>query len=167
MKRLLFYIPVAIVMFFSICFASIGCSGVNGGQVSNYDIENSATPQQYLENVGFPLSATASLDITLKRPTYQQMKDFLANDLVSENEYVSGVYECRHFATEVDNNAKAAGWQCGFALLCYAKGQHAIIAFNTSDMGLIFIEPQTDGIIDVAVGGIYQDQEIIEILIAW
>jgi hypothetical protein len=168
MKRLLLYIPVAIVLLLSTCFASLGCGGATGEQANNYNIENSATPQQYLENVGFPLSSTATgLNITLTRPTYQEMKDFLANDPTSEKEYVAGLFECRHFATEVDNNAKAAGWQCGFALLCYANGQHAVVAFNTSDMGIIFVEPQTDGVIDVAVGGTYQNQTIIEILIAW
>ena len=67
----------------------------------------------------------------------------------------------------MDNNAKVAGWECGFALLCYPQGQHAVVAFNTTDRGLIFIKPQTDAAIDIKVGGYYQNQEIKEILIAW
>ena len=95
------------------------------------------------------------------------MRDFIIKDTTSRNTFVLYTYECRHFATEVNNNARAAGWQCGFALLCYARGQHAVVAFNTVDRGLIFIEPQTDAAIDVEVGGKYQGMEIKEILIAW
>ena len=59
------------------------------------------------------------------------------------------------------------GWECGFVLLCYAQYQHAVIAFNTIDRSLIYIEPQTDAWVDVKVGGSYQGQIIKEILIAW
>jgi hypothetical protein len=168
MKNYLLYIPIAIVMLLSVCFVSIGCSGTTAGNLSyNYDIENSIA-SQYTGYTNSPsYTATLNPDVTLRTPTYQQMKDFLAQDLTSDKPYVSGSFECRHFTTEVDNNAKAAGWQCGFVLICYAQGQHAVVAFNTSDRGIIFIEPQTDDIINVAVGGTYQDQAIIEILIAW
>ncbi len=76
-------------------------------------------------------------------------------------------YECRHFATEVDNNAEAAGLRCGFVLLCYENYQHAVVAFETTDRGMVYIEPQTDVAIEVEVGGMYQGEEIEEILIAW
>lgn len=154
-------------MLLSVCFVSIGCSGTTAASLNNYNIENSiAAP--YVEDVNAPsYSTTLNQDVTLITPTYEQMKNFLAQDTVSDIPYVSGSFECRHFATQVDNNAKAAGWQCGFVLICYAQGQHAVIAFNTSDRGIIYIEPQTDDVINVAVGGTYQEQAIIEILIAW
>jgi hypothetical protein len=167
MKNYLLYIPLAIVMLLSVCFVSIGCSGTTAADLNNFNIENSiAAP--FVENVNSPsYTAAINTDVTLRTPTYQQMIDFLARDTTSDNPYVSGSYECRHFTTEVDNNAKAAGWQCGFVLICYAQGQHAVVAFNTSDRGIIFVEPQTDDVINVAVGGTYQSQAIIEILIAW
>lgn len=105
--------------------------------------------------------------VLLKNPTFQEMRTFLLQDTTSRNTWVLYTYECRHFATDVNNNAKSAGWQCGFALLCYARGQHAVVVFDTIDRGIIFIEPQTDAAIDVKVGGTYQGQEIKEILIAW
>lgn len=111
--------------------------------------------------------ASNSQIFTLKNPTFAEMRAFLLKDTTSRKSFILNKYECRHFATEVDNNAQAAGWQCGFALLCYARGQHAVVAFNTTDRGLIFIEPQTDAVINVKVGGTYQGNQIMEILISW
>jgi hypothetical protein len=56
---------------------------------------------------------------------------------------------------------------CGFVLLCFDQGQHAVVAFNTTDRGLIYIEPQTDAAIEPKVGEKYEGKEIKEILIAW
>jgi hypothetical protein len=110
---------------------------------------------------------TENQTIELKNPTFQELKDFILKDTTSRNRFVLNTYECRHFATEVDNSAEAAGLRCGFVLLCFERGQHAVVAFETTDRGVIYIEPQTDAAIDVAVGSMYQGREIEEILIAW
>jgi hypothetical protein len=147
-------------------------SGVGIGVPREQDIQsevNKTSPLAVLSipNDDYILDSSTNNTVILKNPTFQEMRDFLLNDTTSRKTFVLYTYECRHFATEVNNNAKAAGWQCGFALLCYARGQHAVVVFNTTDRGLIFIEPQTDAAIDVTVGGTYQQQEIKEILIAW
>lgn len=100
-------------------------------------------------------------------PTYAEVIRFLADDPVDSYKFELNRYECRHFATDLNNNAEAAGLRCGFALLCYEKGQHALNAFETIDQGIIYVEPQTDAIVYPKVGGRYQDKEIMEILIAW
>ncbi len=105
--------------------------------------------------------------ITLKNPTFEEVKDFILKDPTSRNTFILNEYECRHFATDVNNNADAAGLRCAFVLLCYKNGQHAVVAFDTTDRGMIFIEPQTDAAIQPEVGGTYEGQEIIEILIGW
>jgi hypothetical protein len=182
-----------IVLLISVCFTYVGCSNVIGEPV-NYvpAIENIATPTPTpttTPTLTSSSSTNSSLDvitdnqtvltiisanittdnqtIILRNPTFEEMKDFILKDSTNHHEYIVNKYECRHFATDVDNNAKAAGWRCGFALLCYAQGQHSVVAFITIDRGLIFIEPQTDMAIDAKVGGTYQGQEILEILIAW
>jgi len=115
-----------------------------------------------------PLSGAVTQDwMKLENPTFDEMRTFLLDDLTSRNEFILNEYECRHFATEVNNNAEAAGIRCAFILLCYRVGQHAVVAFETTDRGLVYIEPQTDAAIHPLVGGIYQGQEIIEILICW
>jgi hypothetical protein len=42
-----------------------------------------------------------------------------------------------------------------------------VVAFDTTDRGMIYIEPQTDAVIQPEVGSRYQEQEIMEILISW
>lgn len=110
---------------------------------------------------------STSQAIALKNPTFQELRDFILKDLTSRNEFTLNQYECRHFATEVNNNAEAQGLRCAFVLLCFDRGQHAVIAFDTVDRGLVYIEPQTDAAIHPEVGTKYQGEEIKEILIAW
>jgi len=124
--------------------------------------ESSAVPTWRHETVGSSSQATE-----LKNPTFEKVKDFILKDPTNRNEFVLNQYECRHFATDVNNNADAEGLRCAFVLLCFDQGQHAVIAFDTVDMGLVYIEPQTDVRIHPEVGSKYQGEEIKEILIAW
>ena len=110
---------------------------------------------------------SGSQTITLKAPTFQELRHFILSDPTSRNQFVLNQYECRHFATDVNNNADAEGLRCAFVLLCFKRGQHAVVAFDTTDRGLVYIEPQTDARIHPEVGGEYQAKEILEILIAW
>jgi len=110
---------------------------------------------------------SSSQAIELKNPTFQELRDFILRDPTSRNEFVLNQYECRHFASEVNNNAEAEGLRCAFVLLCFDRGQHAVVAFDTMDRGLVYIEPQTDAAIHPEVGGKCQGKEIKEILIAW
>jgi hypothetical protein len=164
-KWLLLFI---VVLLLSFCFTFVDGSNVTGEQsIGSQVTKDSVIPAQS-QNINSSENVTAANQtITLKNPTFEEMRDFIIKDPTSRKQFIPNVFECRHFATEVDNDAKAAGWECGFALLCYTQGQHAVVAFNTTDRGLIFIEPQTDAAIDIKVGGIYQNQEIKEILIAW
>jgi len=103
----------------------------------------------------------------LRTPTFQEVREFILRDPTSRNEFILYQYECRHFATVVNNNAEAEGLRCAFVLLCFDRGQHSVIAFETTDKGLVYIEPQTDAAIHPEVGSQYQGREIKEILIAW
>ena len=141
--------------------------------------DNDPAPQETIRTEVIELSAPAwSLDTTsdvgsnsqvieLKNPTFQELRDFILRDPTSRNKFVLNQYECRHSATEVNNNAEAEGLRCAFVLLCFDRWQHAVVAFDTTDGGLVYIEPQSDARIHPEVGGKYQGEEIKEILIAW
>jgi len=142
-----------------------------------YD-SNRAPPETISTEVGQPLAVPyisresaaivgSSQTITLKNPTFRELRDFILKDPTNRNKFVLNQYECRHFATDVDNNAEAKGLRCAFVLLCFERGQHAVVAFQTTDKGLVYIEPQTDARIHPEVGGEYEGKKIIEILIAW
>ena len=124
--------------------------------------ESSAVPTRGHKTVGSSSQATE-----LKNPTFEEVKDFILKDPTNRNEFVFNHYECRHFATDINNNADAEGLRCAFVLLCFDQGQHAVIAFDTVDIGLVYIEPQTDAAINPEVGSKYQGEKIKEILIAW
>jgi len=137
------------------------------------DVSESAVPASsiYATYRGSTLHSegegSSSQATELKNPTFQELKDFILRDATSRNKFVLNQYECRHFATEVNNNAEVEGLRCAFVLLCFERGQHAVIAFDPVDKGLVYIEPQTDARIHPEVGGRYQEKEIKEILIAW
>jgi hypothetical protein len=167
MKRKLLFLLVAILLLSS-CSTYADSNDTSRDQTIRTEvIEPSALPTSSTNATSVETAASISQAIELKNPTFQELRDFILKDPTSRKQFVLNQYECRHFATEVDNNAEAAGLRCGFVLLCYDQGQHAVIAFDTTDRGLIFIEPQTDAAIEPIVGGKYQGQEIKEILIAW
>ena len=126
---------------------------------SGYKYQDTAVLSEYV--------GSGSQVIELKNPTFQELRDFILEDPISRNKFVLNQYECRHFATEVNNNAEAEGLRCALVLLCFERGQHSVVAFDTTDRGLVYIEPQTDVAIHPEVGGKYQEKEIKEILIAW
>jgi hypothetical protein len=169
-KRWLFPL-IIVVLLFSFGVTCVDSNGaIQGQEIRAKVTEKPAQPawSNGSSNTGSSENTTsANRTITLKNPTFREVKDFILKDPTSRNQFILYKYECRHFATDVDNNANAAGLNCGFALLCYDRGQHAVVAFDTTDRGLIFIEPQTDAAIDVEIGGTYQNQQIKEILIAW
>lgn len=136
-----------------------------GSAVTSADI-GSAVASSVI-TIAPPYQDQNSQTITLKNPTFQELKDFILSDPTSRNKYVLNQYECRHFATDVNNNAEAEGLRSAFVLIGYDRGQHAVVAFVTSDRGLVYIEPQTNARIQPKVGGRYQGREIKEILIAW
>lgn len=115
---------------------------------------------------------------TSRNPTYQEMKEFLAQDKTDAKRYIRGQYVCSDFAAEVNNNAETKGIRCAVVELRYPGDfAHAIIAFETTDRGLIFIEPQFDAEVTVKVGLSYSqsngyerppyDDTITRILVMW
>ncbi len=93
------------------------------------------------------------------------------------------IYVCSHFARDVCNNAENEGLRCAFVEIRYPDGGHSIIAFNTTDEGLIYFEPQSDEIVKPVVGKRYYkcietkpgyryekppyDDTIVDILVIW
>lgn len=133
-----------------------------------YNEANIESEFSYNEDmIGNQTIASSSQAIELRNPTFDQVRDFISQDPTDKNKWARNNYECRHFATEVCNNARDAGLNCAFVLLCYENEQHAIVAFDTIDKSLVYIEPQTDMVVHPEVGGQYDGKEIKEVLIAW
>jgi len=121
---------------------------------------------------------------TIKDPTYREMMSFLKADDTDKADYIKGEYECTGFATDLCNSAEAEGIRCAYVTLKFPGGNgHAIVAFDTIDKGLIYIEPQFDDLVRVEIGKYFYkcivpkvgyfyekpdyDDTIEEVLIAW
>lgn len=99
---------------------------------------------------------TSSVVYTPQNPTYQEMKTFLAQDTTDLNKYAPDEYICTDFAAAVNNNADTEGVRCAIVDVFYPEGYgHTIVAFETTDKGLIFIEPQFDQEVKLTIGQSY------------
>jgi hypothetical protein len=115
---------------------------------------------------------------TLQNPTYQEMRTFIAQDPTNANTYSEDKYVCVDFAAAVNNNAEAKGIRCAVVDIFYPDGYgHTIVAFDTTDRGLIYIEPQFDQEVKLEVGRSYsqinnftappRDDTIKRYLVVW
>lgn len=93
--------------------------------------------------------------VGLRNPTRNELKEFLAADKTDSNEFISGEYVCFDFAAELNNNAEANGIRAAYVRIRAKEWAHAVVAFETVDRGLIFIEPQSDTEIELVIGRPY------------
>jgi hypothetical protein len=108
------------------------------------------------------LTTTFAGNATLRNPTYFEAEQFVASDKTASHPYVIGSYTCANFAADFRSNALRAGYECGIAFLYFPDNAcHALNCFNTTDKGLVFVEPQLDKFVNVAVGKAYQAEKVI------
>ncbi len=117
--------------------------------------------------------------VELHNPTFIELREFLANDKTDSNPYVPGEYVCFEFATQVNNNAEANGIRAAYVRIRFGSWAHAVVAFETVDKGLVFIEPQSDMNVDLVIGKPYPwqaagairttdyDDAILDLQIIW
>jgi len=101
---------------------------------------------------------TAGYGYVLRDPGYQEMKAFLAQDETSEQEYLRNEYICVDFAANVKANAAEEGIRCAYVVIEYlGTTGHAIVAFDTTDRGLVYVEPQFDWDVEPEIGRRYYE----------
>lgn len=116
--------------------------------------------------------------VDLHNPTYKELKKFLSRDTTDTNLYTPGEYVSFDFAVELNNNAELEGIRAAFVTVIFPEKRHGIVAFETTDKGLIFIEPQSDDEVNVEIGESYwwsaarfsptdYDDTIVEVQIIW
>jgi len=118
------------------------------------------------------LGAFVAYAIDLKRcynvrdPTYQEALQFIRLDQTDKNQYNQS-YICINFANDFINNAINEGYRCGFVIIEFPETNHAIVCFDTSDNGLIFIEPQNDELVTLTTEQQYSGKMILRFSITW
>lgn len=181
---------LAIVM---LCYGSAYLSYVYGqhnGYETGYEAAQNLSYSQRHEaekDAGYQAGYQAGYESGLREgssgysignPTYQEMMEFLAQDTTNSKGYLEDEYVCADFSVQVNNNAEAHGIRCAVVDIFYPEGYgHAIVAFETMDRGLTFIEPQFDEEVSLVVGKSYsqindytpppKDDTIRRFLVAW
>jgi hypothetical protein len=109
--------------------------------------------------------------VELHNPTYEEVMEFLARDDTDSRHYIKGAYVCRDFAADVNNNAESEGIRTAYVRIHTEGWSHVIVAFETVDRGLIFVEPISDTIVNPRVGEAYcwmaKGGRVVEIQIIW
>jgi hypothetical protein len=91
----------------------------------------------------------------LRNPTYVEVIIFLEEDKTDALPYIEDKFVCHHYAKTFKNHAFEKGYFCFYVNVYLEGGLHTIVAFNTTDRGMVFIEPQSDDIIELKVGEHY------------
>ncbi|MFC2010821.1 hypothetical protein ACFLUR_00820 [Chloroflexota bacterium] len=117
--------------------------------------------------------------VELRNPTSAELREFLTSDKTDSNPYIKGEYVCFDFSADLNNNAEANGLRAAYVRIRFKEWGHAIVAFETADRGLIFIEPQSDREVELFIGKPYPwqaagagrttdyDDAILNIQIIW
>jgi hypothetical protein len=96
-------------------------------------------------------------------PTYGEAMRFVSSDKTDSNAYVAGKYVCSNFARDFQTHALGTGYNCGYVTIIFSDWTtHALNCFNTTDVGLIFIEPQTDQVLTLKAGDAYFGLPILD-----
>lgn len=93
-------------------------------------------------NIG-PMNEISCIFFNVQNPTYNEMMRFVEADITKYNEYTSE-YRCGHFSTDMILNARDQGIQAGFVRIIGVENNHAIVVFKTTDMGIFYVEPQSN-----------------------
>lgn len=90
----------------------------------------------------------------LRDITFAELKRFLKQDQVDKKQYIRGTFDCKHFAKELLLSARRKGIRAAFVFIEFEGDPigHALNAFETTDSGLIYVEPQGDGVAYLELG---------------
>jgi hypothetical protein len=109
----------------------------------------------------------------LRDPSSEELMKFLANDTTDQLNYTKK-FNCVNFSAMMVSHALAAGWRCAFVQMwfefayIFVREGHVMVAFNLTDYGLVFVEPQSDTILPpMDKGDETQDRTIHSLDIYW
>ena len=102
----------------------------------------------------------AAVRVDLHNPTHKELTEFLVGDATNSNEFIHNKYVCFDFAAELNNNAETNGIRSAYVRVRFDGWGHAVVGFETTDKGLVFIEPQSDREVEMVIGESYPWQRV-------
>jgi len=108
-------------------------------------------------------------DIGLVDPTYSELIVFLFVDETNQQLFIKGSYVCSDFARDLMVNASRFNIRSAYVEVFYGGlgPGHAMVAFNTSDQRVVFVEPQSDDIVDLSIGYVDDDRVVKAFYVTW
>ncbi|MEM2619000.1 MAG: hypothetical protein QW356_05905 [Candidatus Hadarchaeales archaeon] len=103
----------------------------------------------------------------LRDPTLLELAEFLARDRTDSLPYNKENFKCLDYAVTLNNNAENAGMRCAFVTVYLSGVNHAIVAFDTTDGGRRYFEPQTDEGVRLSVGRHYWGECVLNYSSLW
>jgi len=88
--------------------------------------------------------ATVKDTLVLHNPNYAEVKAFLKADTTDQIPYNELTYVCTHYARDVINNAVKKGIRTAYVETRFTGMSHSLVAFETTDKGLMYFDPQYD-----------------------
>ena len=149
---------------FSEKVASAYTDGYDKGYAQNYEVAYQEAHSEAYEKgydkgleIGLRVGSRerVATRVELRKPTYKELREFLAQDKTDSNPFIRGEYVCFDFAAELNNNAEANGNRAAYVRIHSKEWGHAVVAFETVDRGLIFVEPQSDKDVELVIGQPY------------
>ena len=128
-------------------------SGQRAGYISGFNVGNKTG---YLNgfNDCWQLGFQAA-GYLIRDPTYQEALNFVKADQTDKILYDVNTFNCIDFSAAFKRNAFDAGYRVFFVYIDFKTISHSIVAFNTTNEGIVFIEPQYDKVLKVEVGENY------------
>jgi hypothetical protein len=124
-------------------------------------VVNTGLHAQYSSLLTTYSAQTSGYDYALRDPTYEEVKAFLAVDTTNLKPYIVGQYVCENFAAEVSFNAQQQKIRAGCVQLHMVGLPHTLIAFNTTDKGIVYFDPQTDEEVILQIGKHYWTECVV------
>ena len=96
--------------------------------------------------------------VDLHDPTYAEAADFILRDKTNYRAYDISKYNCTDYSAAVVNHAEAEGIRAAYVIIDFLEfgvADHTLIAFNTTDAGTVYYEPQLDAIVHLEIGSKY------------
>lgn len=77
----------------------------------------------------------------LRNPSWAELKEFVKNDNIDGVTYNLNTFACSGYAIILRDRARKLGYRCAFVQVAFpGTAGHALTAFQTTDMGLIYID---------------------------
>lgn len=103
-------------------------------------------------------------DYTIRDPTYQEVLDFIRFDKTdqipsTESPYILSYEGYYDHVSSFKKNAFEAGYRCFWVNIKFPDSSLTkLVAFNTTDKEVVFIDPETDKFVSFSIGKPYWDR---------